>query len=277
MILDCAGRLLDLNEPIVMGVLNVTPDSFSDGGAYRALDHSVARAQQMVAEGAALIDVGGESTRPGAESISAQQELDRVIPVIEALAGELPVPISIDTSKAIVMTEAAEAGAGFINDVCALNTDGALSAAAATGLPVCLMHMRGQPRTMQVDPQYDDVLHEVSEFFTDRVEACESEGIGVDRIVLDPGIGFGKSLQHNLTLLAQLDHLLELHELPLLIGVSRKSMFGQLLDVPIEDRLAGGLSAAVLAAQQGAVIIRTHDVQHTVHALKVRQAINQYR
>ncbi len=277
MILDCAGKPLDLTNPVVMGILNVTPDSFSDGGDYDRLDHAIARAVTMVEEGAAIIDVGGESTRPGAQAVNEQAELDRVIPVVERLVAEIDVPVSIDTSKALVMREAASAGAGMINDVCALTQHGALDAAAATALPVCLMHMQGEPRTMQVEPSYDDVVHEVSEFFTDRVEACDGVGIAHDKIVLDPGIGFGKQLAHNLTLLAHVDQLIELHELPVLIGASRKSMFGELLDAPVATRLAGGLAVAVLAAEQGASIFRVHDVKATVDALKTQQAIRAFR
>ncbi len=269
-------KTLDLDKPVVMGILNVTPDSFSDGGKFVDVDRAITHAKQMMAQGASIIDVGGESTRPGAQPVTIDDELERVVPVIEALTS-LDVWISVDTSKAEVMTAAAGAGADLINDVCALRQAGAIEAAAATGLPICLMHMQGEPRTMQADPSYDDVLHDVSEFLTDRIEACELAGIAPDRLVLDPGFGFGKTLAHNLELLANLDHLIESFELPLLVGVSRKSMFGQLLNAPLDQRLAGGLAAAVAAAQQGAHIIRVHDVRETVDALTVLAALDNHR
>lgn len=226
--LRCASCWLDLSQPVVMGVLNVTPDSFSDGGQFQRLDEAVRRALEMVEEGARIIDVGGESTRPGAEPVSEDEELRRVIPVIEALAPRIEVPISIDTSKPRVMAEAVNAGAQIINDVYALRAPGALETARETGAAVCLMHMKGEPRTMQLDPQYDDVVAEVTAFFAERVSACIEAGITSDRLVLDPGIGFGKQLQHNLALLAAIPAL-SVQRLPLLIGVSRKSMFGALL------------------------------------------------
>jgi dihydropteroate synthase len=256
-----------------MGILNITPDSFSDGGDFVSPQAAVARARRMVEEGADIIDVGGESTRPGAQPVTEEAELERVIPVIEAIASELPVVISIDTSKPRVMGEAVAAGAGMINDVMALQEPGALEAACDSGVPVCLMHMQGRPRTMQQDPRYDDVVQEVMTFLRQRVEACIAHGIPLERLVLDPGFGFGKQLVHNLQLLANLSRLQDLG-LPLLVGISRKSMIGAILgDAPVDERLYGSLAAAVLAAEQGAAIIRVHDVKPTVQALKVVQAV----
>ena len=266
--LDCAGQVLDLSRPAVMGVLNVTPDSFSDGGRYLQLSDALRRATAMVEEGAALIDVGGESTRPGAPPVSVQEELDRVLPVVERLARQLPVPISVDTSKPEIIREAARAGAGLINDVRALRLPGALEAAAASGLPVCLMHMRGEPATMQQEPVYADVVAEVHAFLAERIRVCESAGIPRERILVDPGFGFGKTLDHNLRLLRHLDRFTDLAA-GVLVGVSRKSMIGALLNAPVGDRLSGGLAAAVIAFWQGASIIRAHDVRETVQALCV--------
>lgn len=266
--LDCGGRPLDLTSPVVMGVLNVTPDSFSDGGDFLSPDSALSRARELVAEGAAIIDIGGESTRPGAADVSVDDELARVMPVIEALAGELSVPISVDTTKPEVIRAAAAAGAGLINDVMALQRPGALDAAVETGLPVCLMHMRGTPRNMQLDPQYDDVVEDVLGFLHERVATCTQAGIPAERIVIDPGFGFGKSMTHNATLLARLDAFNAL-DLPILIGLSRKSFIGQIVDRPPKERVAGSLAAAVLAAQAGARIVRTHDVAATVDALAV--------
>ncbi|MES9941760.1 MAG: dihydropteroate synthase [Candidatus Thiodiazotropha sp. 6PLUC2] len=273
-ILDCAGKLLDLSQPRVMGILNLTPDSFSDGGRFVARDVALAHARQMVDDGAAIIDVGGESTRPGAQSVSVDEEMDRVIPLIEALAGEVSVPISVDTSKPQVMGEAVSAGAGMINDVMALREPGALSAAAECGVPVCLMHMQGEPRTMQQSPEYGDVVAEVREFLKKRIDACEAAGIAHDNLVIDPGFGFGKTLSHNLELLNKLEQLEDL-ELPLLVGISRKSMIGTILgDRPIEERLYGSLGAAVVVALKGGAILRVHDVRATVDALAVVSAIS---
>ncbi len=266
--IDCAGKTLDLSQPIVMGVLNVTPDSFSDGGQYLQLDAALRRAEIMVAQGAALVDVGGESTRPGAAPVSVQEELDRVLPVVERLARELPVPISVDTSKPEVMRETALAGAGLINDVRALQMPGALAAAAASGLPVCLMHLRGDPTTMQQEPVYADVVAEVRDFLAERVCACEAAGIARERILVDPGFGFGKTLEHNLNLLRHLDRFTDLAA-GVLVGISRKSMIGALLDAPAGERLAGSLAAAVIAVWRGARIIRVHDVRETAQALRV--------
>ena len=270
--INCAGKPLDLSQPRVMGILNVTSDSFSDGGKFVRADEAITQALRMVEEGAAIIDIGGESTRPGAAEVSVEEELERVVPLIEALAPELPVPISVDTSKPEVMMAAAQAGAGMINDVYALRREGALAAVAQTGLPVCLMHMQGEPRTMQAAPHYDDVVTEVAAFLQQRMRACEVAGIARERIILDPGFGFGKTLQHNLSLLKHLD---KLHQLgmPLLVGMSRKSMIGLVLDRPVEERLYGSVAVALLAAQAGARIIRVHDVKATVDALKMVHAV----
>ncbi len=268
MLLDCAGKRLDLAGPVVMGVLNVTPDSFSDGGRYLKLDDARRRAEAMAAEGAAIIDIGGESTRPGAAAVSIQEELDRVLPLVERLSGALAVPISVDTSKPELMRAAVAAGAGLINDVRALRAPGALEAAAAAGVPVCLMHMRGEPGDMQHAPRYDEVVTEVRDFLAERLRLCEAAGIPRERILVDPGFGFGKSLAHNLSLLRHLDRFLDLAA-GVLIGVSRKSMIGALLDAPAGERLSGSLAAAVIAAWQGARVIRAHDVRETVQALRV--------
>jgi len=268
MLMNCAGKVLDLSQPAVMGVLNVTPDSFSDGGRYLQLADALRRAEVMVEEGAALIDVGGESTRPGAPPVSVQEELDRVLPVVERLARELPVTISVDTSKPEVIQAAARAGAGLINDVRALRLPGALEAAVASGLPVCLMHMQGDPATMQHEPVYADVAAEVRAFLAERVRVCESAGIPRERILVDPGFGFGKTLDHNLLLLRHLDRFTDLAA-GILVGVSRKSMIGALLNAPVGERLSGGLAAAVIAVWQGANVIRAHDVRETVQALCV--------
>ena len=268
MLMNCAGKVLDLSQPAVMGVLNVTPDSFSDGGRYLHLTDALRRAEAMVEEGAALIDVGGESTRPGAAPVSVQEELDRVLPVVERLARELPVPISVDTSRPEIIHAAARAGAGLINDVRALRLPGALEAAAASGLPMCLMHMQGAPATMQQEPVYADVVAEVRAFLAERVRVCEAAGIPRERILADPGFGFGKTLDHNLILLRHLDRFTDLAA-GVLVGVSRKSMIGALLNAPVGERLSGGLAAAVIAFWQGANIIRAHDVRETVQALCV--------
>jgi len=256
-----------------MGILNVTPDSFSDGGAFMAPPQALARARKMVEEGAAIIDVGGESTRPGAQPVSEQEELDRVIPVISAIAAELPVPVSIDTSKPMVMREAAAAGAGMINDVMALRMPGALETAARLGLPTCLMHMQGAPRTMQDDPHYANVTADVAAFFSARVSACEAAGLSRDQLLLDPGFGFGKTLAHNLSLLKHLSRFADTG-MPLLVGISRKSMIGALLDgAAAEARLYGSLAAAVMAVERGASLIRVHDVKPTVEALRIASAV----
>lgn len=266
MILDCAGKPLDLTQPQVMGILNVTPDSFSDGGQFIAPEAALKQAKQMVADGAAIIDVGGESTRPGAAIVSIDEEISRVVPVIEAIQAEIDIPISIDTSKPEVMRAAVNAGAGLINDVQALQIEGALQAAVSLDVPVCLMHAQGSPQTMQDDPQYDVVVAEVSEFLLERVAVCEQAGIKRDKLIVDPGFGFGKRANHNLLLMKHLDVLVQ-KGLPILVGVSRKSMIGKLLNVSVDDRLAASLALSALAVWHGAKIIRSHDVRETVHAI----------
>jgi len=270
--LRCGPYTLDLATPVVMGVLNITPDSFSDGGRFAdsatALDHAL----RMIEEGAALIDIGGESTRPGAQAVDAEEEIRRVVPVIAALAARARVPISIDTSKPAVMSAAVRAGATLINDVRALREPGALEAAAASGAAICLMHMQGEPRTMQADPRYGDVVAEVRDFLRERAEACRAAGVAQDRLVIDPGIGFGKRLEHNLALLAGLPALVALGW-PVLVGVSRKSMLGALLGREVDERVAGGVAMATAAALSGASIVRTHDVAPTVDAIKVAEAL----
>lgn len=260
-----------------MGILNVTPDSFSDGGAVFsagkvALEKVLQRAVRMVADGADIIDIGGESTRPGAASVSIQEEMDRVLPVIELLARELDVVLSIDTSSAELMTAAAAKGAGFLNDVRALSRSGAISAAAVTGLPVCLMHMRGEPQSMQADPHYGDIVSEVREFLAQRIEACTKLGIARDNVVIDPGFGFGKTAQHNLQLLNRLDDLSVLG-CPILVGLSRKSLIGAVLKRPVNERLAGSLALVAMAMQRGAVIFRVHDVRETVDVVRLCNAV----
>jgi len=275
--LRCAGRLLDLSRPAIMGVINTTPDSFSDGGTlYRGnsldLDLAMARARDMVEAGAAILDVGGESTRPGARPVPAAQEMDRVLPLVERLSRELEVVVSVDTSSPALMTQAAALGAGLINDVRALGREGALDAAAATGLPVCLMHMQGDPGTMQQAPSYRDVVADVGDFLQRRVAACVAGGIGRERLLLDPGFGFGKTVQHNLELLRGLPRLAALG-LPLVAGFSRKSMIGKLLGRDVAQRLPASLALAVLAVERGAAIIRTHDVGATVDAVAMWTAL----
>ncbi|HSW13174.1 MAG TPA: dihydropteroate synthase [Solimonas sp.] len=276
MFLQLPRRRLDLDAPVVMGVLNVTPDSFSDGGRHVRPEAALARARQMVAEGARIIDIGGESTRPGAAPVGEGEELDRVLPVIEAIVRELDVVVSVDTMKPVVMREACRAGAEIINDVNGLRSDSALATAADSGAAICLMHMQGEPRTMQQQPGYADVVTEVATFLRARMSVCEGAGIAPERLLIDPGFGFGKALEHNLDLLGRLDALLDLGR-PLLVGLSRKSMFGQLLGVPVDERLHGSLAAAVLAAWQGARIIRAHDVRATVEALAVATAVKARR
>lgn len=265
---------VDLSTAQVMGILNVTPDSFSDGGQHNTLEKALEKATQMVNAGATFIDVGGESTRPGAPEISEQEELDRVIPVIERLSGTLDCVLSVDTSKPAVMSEAVSAGAGLINDVRALLLPGALAAAAKAQVPVCLMHMKGEPTTMQEAPSYDDVADEVINFLLARVDACKQSGIDDDRILLDPGFGFGKTLEHNYQLLAELGRVKHLGY-PLLVGMSRKSMIGALTGKPVDRRLAGSIALATLSAYMGAKIIRVHDVDETVDAIKIVTKIQQ--
>ncbi|NLC99969.1 MAG: dihydropteroate synthase [Gammaproteobacteria bacterium] len=271
-VLRCAQRTLDLSHAHVMGILNVTPDSFSDGGRYNTLEAALQRAIEMHSAGASLIDIGGESTRPGAAEVSVQQELDRVAPLVELIARECDVVVSVDTSTPEVITESARLGAGLINDVRALRREGALAAAAATGLPVCLMHMRGEPQTMQDEPHYDDVAAEVAAFLQTRVAACVQAGISTDRIILDPGFGFAKNTQHNYELFKRLPELLNL-QYPLLVGVSRKSMVGHILNQPVDQRLYGSLALAVMALERGAKILRVHDVEQTMDVLKIFNAV----
>ncbi len=276
MILDCAGKPLDLSHPQVMGILNVTPDSFSDGGEFLAADSALIQAKKMVADGAAIIDVGGESTRPGAAIVPVDEEIARVVPVIEAIQAEIDIPISIDTSKPEVMRAAVKAGAGLINDVQALQTEGALVAAKELGVPVCLMHAQGTPQNMQDNPQYEDVVNDVNEFLLERVEVCEQAGISRERIILDPGFGFGKRASHNLRLMKHLNTLIN-QGLPVLVGVSRKSIIGALLNVSVEERLAGSLSLATIAVWQGAKIVRSHDVGETLQAISLCNHVMQVK
>ena len=270
--LPCGNRVLDLAHTHVMGILNATPDSFSDGGRYSQLDAALRHAQEMVAAGATLIDVGGESTRPGARPVSPAEEVDRVAPVVERIARELDVIISVDTSTPEVIVESARLGAGLINDVRSLRRPGALGAAATTGLPVCLMHMLGEPGDMQDNPHYQDLIGEVSASLADRMERCEAAGIPKDRIILDPGFGFAKTLEHNLSLFR---HMEALHALgrPLLVGVSRKSMIGAVLGRPVGERLIGGLALAALAMTKGARILRVHDVAETADVVRMIAAV----
>lgn len=263
--------ILDLSHPHVMGILNVTPDSFSDGGQHNELIQALTHANEMINAGATIIDIGGESTRPGAAEVSVEQELERVIPVVEAIAQRFEVWVSVDTSKPEVIRESARAGAHIINDIRSLGEPGALEAAAETGLPVCLMHMQGAPQTMQQAPKYDNLLQEVNDYFVEQIARCERAGIKKAQLLLDPGFGFGKNLSHNYQLLA---HLADFHHfgLPLLVGMSRKSMIGQLLNVGPSQRLTGSLACAVIAAMQGAHILRVHDVKETVEAMRVVEA-----
>jgi dihydropteroate synthase len=270
----CPRRLLDLSRPLVMGILNVTPDSFSDGGRYADAGAALDRAAVMVGEGAALIDVGGESTRPGAESVAEAVEIERVVPVVERIARTLDVGISIDTSKPGVMAAAVAAGAHIVNDVYALRAPGAREWAARAGVGVCLMHMQGEPRTMQHRPAYRDVVAEVGEFLLRERNHCLAAGIDPQAIVLDPGVGFGKGLEHNMALLKELPRLVALGS-PILVGLSRKSFIGRILGRPVGDRLFGGLGLAALAVSQGARIVRTHDVGPTCDAVRMVSAVLQ--
>lgn len=272
--LHCAGREITLHRTRVMGILNVTPDSFSDGGCFTGRDRALSHALDMVRDGADLIDVGGESTRPGSESVSVQEELDRVIPVIEGIVAETAVPVSIDTSKPEIMKAAAAAGAGMVNDVFALRQPNALETAASLGLPVCLMHMRGKPRDMQSEPVYEDVVAEVLDFLVERAGACEAAGVPSGQVVIDPGFGFGKNLDHNRALFRALPRLAGCGY-PLLVGVSRKSMFGKITGRPVDQRISASVTAAVLAARAGAALLRVHDVAETVDALAVFHALTE--
>jgi dihydropteroate synthase len=268
----CGSFQLSLARPLVMGIVNVTPDSFSDGGRHQSQDKVLAHALRLIAEGADIIDIGGESTRPGAVSVSVQQELDRVLPVIEGLRG-VHVPISIDTFKPEVMLAAIAAGASMVNDINALQNPAALAAVLSSNVAVCLMHKQGEVATMQDAPRYRDVVAEVRDFLRQRVEACEAAGIDSDRIVIDPGFGFGKSVAHNFTMLANLAEFAEIG-VPVLAGLSRKSMLGGVTDQAVDERLAGSVAAAVIAVQRGAELLRVHDVRATVDALKIWQAVN---
>ena len=272
--MNFAGRELDLSRCHVMGILNVTPDSFSDGGRFNSRESALVRARQMVSDGASFIDVGGESTRPGATEVSTQEELDRVCPVVEAIAKELDTVISVDTSNPVVMAETARLGAGLINDVRALQREGAPDVAAKAGIPVCIMHIQGEPDTMQDDPRYRNVRREVSSFLTERMRVAEQAGIRADNIILDPGFGFGKSVEHNYQLLATLE---QLHILghPLLVGVSRKSMLGAVTGRDVNERLPASLAAATISALKGASILRVHDVRETVDAVRIVTAVKE--
>ncbi|MCK7546187.1 dihydropteroate synthase [Marinobacter bryozoorum] len=267
-----AGRELDMGLCHVMGIVNVTPDSFSDGGCYNSVDLAVQRAREMVASGATFVDVGGESTRPGAAPVSEQEELDRVCPVVEAIAREVDTVISVDTSTPSVIRETARFGAGLVNDVRALEREGAVEAAVETGLPVCLMHMKGAPGTMQEKPEYRHVIRDVATYLMDRVRVCEAAGIPAESILLDPGFGFGKTLEHNLQLLATLEQLRVLGY-PLLVGMSRKTMLGQITGREVDERLPASLAVATISAMKGASVIRVHDVRETVDAVRVVEAM----
>ncbi|HET9048661.1 MAG TPA: dihydropteroate synthase [Chiayiivirga sp.] len=272
--LDCAGRALKMDRPRIFGIVNVTPDSFSDGGLHASVDAAVAHGLKLVEEGADALDIGGESTRPGAQDVSVEVELARVLPVIEQLAQRTTVPISIDTSKPEVMRAAVAVGAGMINDVHALRREGALDVAAELRVPVVLMHMQGEPRSMQEAPHYDDVVAEVRRFLADRIFACELAGIARSRIVVDPGFGFGKNLQHNLGLLASLGDFADLG-VPLMAGLSRKRMIGELTGREPGERLAGSMAAHLLAAERGAILLRSHDVAGLRDALSLLQAVQE--
>lgn len=275
--LDCGGKKLTLDHPRIMGILNVTPDSFSDGGSFADAGKAIAHALQMAEQGADLIDIGGESTRPGATPVTVQQELDRVIPVIEALRTRVAVALSIDTSKPQVMRAAVAAGAGMINDVRALAVEGAMDAAAALNVPICLMHMQGEPAQMQIAPHYEDVIDEVKRFLADRVFAAQMAGIDKKRLLIDPGFGFGKCYEHNLALLARLRDFAVVDQ-PLLVGVSRKRMIGTMTGhESAADRVIGSVAAAMIAAQAGAAIVRVHDVPETRDALAVLNALTPFR
>lgn len=271
--LHCGTFNLDLTRPKVMGIVNVTPDSFSDGGRYTSFSQAVDHAHRLIADGADMLDIGGESTRPGAAEVSEQEELDRVLPVIEGLRG-ISVPISIDTWKPVVMRAAIKAGATMVNDVNALQAEGALQAVAAGGVAICLMHKQGTPQSMQQQPQYEDVVAEVMDFLKQRIEVAVAAGIGHERLFIDPGFGFGKTLAHNLALLRELQTFATLG-VPVLAGVSRKSMLGTITGREVQERLAASVAAAMLAVQRGASIVRVHDVRETVDALKILEAVNE--
>ncbi|AJQ97282.1 dihydropteroate synthase [Gynuella sunshinyii] len=265
------GRCLSLDKVRVMGILNMTPDSFSDGGRFNGLDKALFHAESMIAAGVDIIDIGGESTRPGAAEVSELEELERVLPVIEKIVSRFDIFVSVDTSRPKVMTAAANAGVNLINDVRALEVPGALQASAATGLPVCLMHMRGSPVSMQNEPEYRDPVSDIIEYLQERVNACLQAGIDATRLLVDPGFGFGKTLDHNLALLARLKEFKSL-QLPVLVGMSRKTMIGDILNRPVSERMVGSVAAAVIAAMNGADIVRVHDVKESVEAIKVFNA-----
>lgn len=268
------GKVLDLSQTHIMGILNFTPDSFSDGGSYQHVDSAVISALAMLENGATIIDIGGESTRPGAPDVALEEELSRVIPVIRAIREKSDCLISIDTSKPEVMRQAVNAGADIINDVRALQEPSSLATAATLGVPVCLMHMQGQPRTMQANPQYTDVINDIKQFFIERINECEKAGITRDKIILDPGFGFGKTLAHNYHILKYIDEF-KMMGCEVLAGLSRKSMIGNLLGRDVDQRLAGSIAGALIAAQKGAKIIRVHDVTETADALNVWRACEQ--
>lgn len=275
---DLTHLFMDFSLPKIMAVLNITPDSFSDGGTFYTgnrqpnLSRVLNRVDLMLSEGAHLIDVGGESTRPGAEPVSSEEELARVLPVVEAIVSRFDVPVSVDTSTPSVISEAARAGASMINDVRALRRPGALTAAAASGLPVCLMHMLGEPQQMQLDPGYVDITADVKAFLLERAAACEAAGIPRSKILIDPGFGFGKTLQHNLILFRSLPELVGLG-FPVLVGVSRKSLVGAILDKPVEERMVGSVALGMLAIRRGVNVLRVHDISATADALKILQAV----
>ena len=271
-----AEQQQDKPQAQVMGILNVTPDSFSDGGQFATFDKALAQVEIMILDGVDIIDIGGESTRPGAVDVSEEDELARVIPLLKAIKSKFDIKVSIDTSKAEVMSQAIAHGADIINDVRALQNEGCLAVLAKSKVPICLMHMQGLPRSMQENPQYDDVISEIKQFFIDRIQVCEQAGINRERLILDPGFGFGKTLEQNYQLLAQL-HQFSDFGLPLLSGTSRKSMIGNLLSRNVDERLAGSLTTAIIAAQQNASIIRVHDVKETVDALKVLSITAKYQ
>jgi len=271
-----SNNSVEVTQPQVMGIVNVTPDSFSDGGKFATFANALKQVEQMISDGVDIIDIGGESTRPGAVDVSEENELARVIPLLKAIKAKFDIKVSIDTSKAEVMSQAIAHGADIINDVRALQNEGCLAVLANSDVPVCLMHMQGMPRTMQENPLYDDVINDIKQFFIERIKVCEAAGIKRERIILDPGFGFGKTLEQNYQLLAQLHRFDELG-LPLLSGTSRKSMIGNLLQRNVDERLAGSLTTAIIAAQKNASIVRVHDVKETVDALKVLSMTAKYQ
>ncbi|MFT6529054.1 MAG: dihydropteroate synthase [Psychrosphaera sp.] len=265
-------NLQNISRPLVMGILNVTPDSFSDGGRFANFDMALQQTELMLQQGADIIDIGGESTRPGAPEVPVEQELDRVIPVIEAIKSRFGCAVSLDTSKAQVMQAGITAGVDLINDVCGLEGEGVLKVIADSDVPVCIMHMQGSPRTMQTNPQYSNLVNDIMTYFSERIDHCDTLGIDKSRIIIDPGFGFGKTLKHNYQLLAELEKFKQL-ECPVLVGLSRKSMIGNLLELDIDKRLAGSIAAATLALNNGADIVRVHDVEETKHAVRIFNAM----